>query len=414
MSGVEVVVRSGGTDLPAGTLYTHRRGRTESSTFAYDTGYLADPAAYGLSPELPLRAGPVQTPTTRSLFGAFGDCAPDRWGRTLILRRETALARAEQRAARSLAEVDLLLGVRDDLRQGALRFRTSPGGGFLADADVGVPALVDLPALLDLAARAEADAADLPDLQRLVRAGSSLGGARPKAHVLNRDGRVAIAKFPSADRDTWDVMAWEKVALDLARAAGIVVPASELLHLAGRHVLVLDRFDRTPGGERIGYVSAMTMLEAVDHDRRSYLEIAEVVETTSPQPTRDLEQLWRRVVLTVLVRNTDDHLRNHGFLHGRAGQWRLSPAFDVNPTPVRGDAYLSTSISAGDETASLALALEVADWFRLGPEQARAVLAEVAAAVSRWRDVAAGHGLDHAAQERMAPAFVALGEAADV
>lgn len=180
------------------------------------------------------------------LFGAITDCAPDRWGRTLVLRREAALARAEGRTARSLAESDFLLGVRDDLRQGALRF-TADGRVFLADDTTGVPELTDLPALLDLSNRAERDTADLSDLQRLIRVGSSLGGARPKAHVRETDGRLAIAKFPSADHDTWNVMTWEKVALDLAAQAGIEVPRSRLLDLAGRSVLVVDRFDRTTG-----------------------------------------------------------------------------------------------------------------------------------------------------------------------
>lgn len=344
---VEVWVVIDARDVQAGILYSHRRRESESATFTYTSQYLGNSAAYGLDPALPLSTGAFQSPAFQSpagkaMFGAFSDCAPDRWGRTLVDRREAALAREQHRTARSLGEIDYLLGVRDDLRQGALRFR-EPGnasqdstGAFLAVETKGVPAVTDLPTLLDLADRAERDEVDLPDLQRLIQVGSSLGGARPKAHVIDNNGRIAIAKFPSASGDTWNVMRWEKVALEMAKEAGIEVPTSQLLDLAGRSVLIVDRFDRTESRDRIGYVSAMTMLEARDGDERSYLEIAETLETVSDQATADLHQLWRRIVFSVLISNTDDHLRNHGFLHQRADVWRLAPAFDLNPNPAPG------------------------------------------------------------------------------
>lgn len=405
---VEVVVSLDGVDVEAGALYSHRRGRTESATFVYAREYVTRRGAYQLDPALPLGTAPSQTAVGRTMFGALSDCAPDRWGRTLIKRAEVRTAREEQRAPRSLGEIDYLLGVRDDLRQGALRFRVGDGP-FLAPDDVGVPALTDLPELVALADAAERDDVSLPDLKRLVRVGSSLGGARPKAHVRDIDGRVAIAKFPSAAHDTWNVMAWEKVALDLAAEAGIDVPASRLLDLAGRHVLVVDRFDRTADRGRVGYVSAMTMLEAGDGDQRSYLEIAEAIEEASPRATRDLAELWRRVVFGVLISNTDDHLRNHGFLHSGGTSWSLAPAFDLNPDPEPGPTYLSTSIDTGDDTASLALAMSVAPVFRLAADDARRILHEVAAAVQTWRDVA-GRWLPPAEVEAMAPAFAALEE----
>lgn len=410
MAGLEVYVELGGRTVPTGVLHAHRRRGAESATFSYSPGYVARPDAYALDPELPLSSAPAQTRVGSRLFGAFSDCAPDRWGRTLVDRREHALAREEGRTARSLAEVDYLLGVRDDLRQGALRFRVD-SGPFLADDRTGVPALTDLPALLDLAARAERDTADLTDLQRLVRVGSSLGGARPKAHVRTADGTIAIAKFPSADHDTWNVMAWEKVALDLAGGAGIEVPRSRLLRLAGRCVLVVDRFDRSPAGGRIGYASAMTMLGASDNEQHTYLDIAEVVERTSRRATAELGQLWRRLAFSVLVSNTDDHLRNHGFLHVDADAWRLSPAFDLNPNPSPGPTYLSTAIDGAGEAATVAGVLAVADYFRLTGTQAAAALAEVAGAVGRWRATAARHGLAPGEVERMEPAFSALADA---
>jgi serine/threonine-protein kinase HipA len=409
---VQVYVAVGGGDVLAGTLYSHRRRGLESATFTYTSTYLGTPGAYALDPELPLTSGALQTRVGRALFGALTDCAPDRWGRTLLTRREAALARADGRATRTLGEIDYLLGVRDDLRQGALRFRAG-ADEFLASDDTGVPALTDLPALLDLAARADSDTADLADLQRLIRVGSSLGGARPKAHVLDNNGRIAIAKFPSANHDTWNVMAWEKVALDLAERSGIDVPPSRLLNLAGRNVLVIDRFDRTSTADRIGYVSAMTMLEASDGDQRSYLEIAEVIENSSARATAELHQLWRRIVLSVLISNTDDHLRNHGFLHERGDVWRLAPAFDLNPNPAPGPKYLSTAIGDADDSASLSSALSVAEYFRLSEAQARATMREVAAAVSRWRHVAGLHQLPASEIAAMEPAFAALANAAD-
>ena len=410
MSGltVEVVVSDGGADVEAGTLFSHRRGRTESATFVYAPAYVTRPGAYELDPSLPLGTAPSQTPVGQTIFGALSDCAPDRWGRTLINRAEARAAREEGRTPRALGDVDYLLGVRDDLRQGALRFRIG-GGPFLAPDDVGVPALTDLPELLDLADAAERDDVSLPELRRLVRVGSSLGGARPKAHVRHPDGRVAIAKFPSAAQDTWNVMAWEKVALDVAQRAGITVPASRLLTLAGRHVLVVDRFDRTPAGDRVGYVSAMTMLQATDGDQRSYLEIAEAIEERSARAGQDLAQLWRRLLFNVLICNTDDHLRNHGFLHAGGTSWSLAPAFDLNPQPDPGPTQLSTFIDSADGSATVALALSVAPMFRLSAADARRTLGEVAAAVSDWRQIA-GRWLAPGEVDRMAPAFAALDE----
>ena len=361
------------------------------------------PDAYALDPSLPLVTGSLQTPVGRVLFGAFSDCAPDRWGRTLLARKEAARAKDAGTAPRSLSEADVLLGVRDDLRQGALRFRLSEDGPYLAQ-DSGVPVLTDLPALLDIAERVESDTADYSDLSRLFRAGSSLGGARPKAHVIDSDGRIAIAKFPSASSDTWNVMAWEKVALDLARGAGITVPDSRLIRIGDRTVLIVDRFDRQ-GTDRIGYASAMTMLEASDGDQRSYLEIAQVIEERSPAVTDELRQLWRRICFTILISNTDDHLRNHGFLHDRAESWRLSPAFDMNPNPAPGPKELSTAVDLDDFHASIDTLMGVAEYFRIDAQEAADVLAQVASVVGQWRTTAISHGLSQAEIEKMKPAF---------
>jgi serine/threonine-protein kinase HipA len=404
-SDAEVFVAVGARNILAGRMYSHPRRGSESASFVYDDRYLADPEAYALDPALPLVTGTLQTPVGRALFGAFADSLPDRWGRTLIQRAERARALAAGTAPRSMSEVDLLLGVRDDLREGALRFRLSGQAPFLATEESGVPVLTDLPALLDIAARAERDTADYEGLKRLLRAGSSLGGARPKAHVMDADGRVAIAKFPRLGSDTWNVMAWEKVALDLAQDAGVIVPRSELLRVGDHDVLIVDRFDRRDSA-RIGYASAMTMLEASEGGQRSYLEIAEVVEQRSTAATDELRQLWRRIAFSILISNTDDHLRNHGFLHQRGESWMMSPAFDLNPNPDPGPKNLSTAIDFTDTRAAVDTLMSVAGYFRLDQDDALTVLTKVTGAVARWRNVAKSHGLMQRDLDVMEPAFI--------
>jgi serine/threonine-protein kinase HipA len=401
---IEVFVQIAGEDVFAGRLWPHRRQRTESETFAYSPAYLARKDAYALDPALPLVSGQIQTPLGRAMFGAFSDCAPDRWGRMLIQRRARRGGRgAGSTGEQSFGEIDYLLGVRDDLRQGALRFHDPESEQFLANETSGVPHLVELPELLRLAERAERDVASEDELEVLLKGGSSLGGARPKAHVLDRDGRIAIAKFARPQGDDWDVSAWEAIALELARDAGITVADSDLIDVGGRSVLVVDRFDRHRS-QRIGYVSAMTMLEATDGERRTYLDLADVIEEESDRATEDLHELWRRIAFSRLISNSDDHLRNHGFLRETTGGWALSPAFDVNPNPEPGVKQFATPIDqgSGDRLEDL---LEVAEIFRFGSGEAEAVIAEVGAATSRWRTTAQRRGIDAASIAQMEPAF---------
>jgi serine/threonine-protein kinase HipA len=402
---IEVFVTVRDKSILAGRMYVHSRRGSDSASFIYDNQYLASDEAYELDPNLPLVTGTLQTPVGHALFRAFADSSPGRWGRTLIQRAERARAATANTVPRSMSEMELLLGVRDDLRQGALRFRYNDHDGFLADEKSRIPILTDLPILLDIVARVERDSANYEELRQLLRAGSSLGGARPKAHVLDTQGRIAIAKFPSESSDTWNVVAWEKTALDLARDAGIEVPASQLLSIGERSVLVIDRFDRRDN-MRIGYASALTMLEASDGDHRSYLEIAEVIERHSPDTASELVQLWRRIAFTVLISNTDDHLRNHGFLHILRDSWKLSPAFDLNPNPEQGTTkHLNTSIDFETTRASVAVLLSVAPYFRLSKRDALAVLSQVNRAVDRWRSVALSHGLETRDLDVMEPAF---------
>lgn len=401
----EVHVTFGTETIRAGRLYSHRRRGSESASFTYDDAYLANPAAYQFDPALPLVSGILQTRVNQKIFGAFSDSAPDRWGRKLIQRSERLRAQNHAATARSLGEIDFLLGARDDLRQGSLRFRKYEEGPFLAVDEEGVPELIELPALLEIAERADKQESNFAELQRLIHAGGSLGGARPKAHVRDKSGRVAIAKFPSAATDAWNVTVWEKVALDLARAAGITVPNSELLKVGDRSILIVDRFDRD-FDNRIGYVSAMTMLEAADGDQRSYLDIAGVIEERSSKTSQDLLELWRRMAFAVLASNTDDHLRNYGFLHAGGDSWHLSPAFDLNPNPSSGEKELHTAITEFDARATIKNLIDVAGFFRLDDGRAIAILREVVEAVSSWTEVARQHGLTRSEISEMEPAFV--------
>lgn len=401
---IEVVVAIDREDVLAGRLFSHRRGGRESASFVYDASYLAREEAYPLDPSLPLVQGALQTPVGLHMFRAFADSAPDRWGRALIRRAEGRRATAEGGTARTLGEIEFLLGVRDDLRQGALRFRHPASAAFLASNDLGVPQLTGLAKLLQAAEHLEADEETEDELRDLLRGGSSLGGARPKAHVVDSMGQVAIAKFPRSRLDAWNVTAWEGVALDLARQAGIHVPGWQLLHIVGRSVLVVNRFDRD-GDRRIGYASALTMLEASNGDVGSYLDIAAVIEQTSPHATEDLHELWRRIAFGILISNTDDHLRNHGFLHSGASAWTLSPAFDMNPDPAPGPKHLSTTIDGYERAASIQTLMSVAPYFRLDEEGAVAVLAEVLIASHRWRDAAAALEIPQAEINDMAWAF---------
>jgi serine/threonine-protein kinase HipA len=401
-SEVAVYVAAGETNVPAGRLAFNSDGAVAS--FAYERAYLADPDAYPLDPMLPLIGDPLPVEPGRMTFGAFADSAPDAWGRSLIRLAGLARAQADGTPPRPVGELDVITGVRDDLRQGALRYRHDGDGPFLAAGAPGVPARADLPGLLEAAARVEHDAAGHADLERLLRAGGSIGGWRPKVHFADAAGRAAIAKFPKAGWDAWDVMAWEKVAHDLARVAGISLPESELIQVGDDHVFIVTRFDRRRGA-RVGYASARTMLNARYGDRRSYLEIAEVIAKRSPDATSDLHELWRRVAFSILISNTDDHLRNHGFLHVRADAWALSPAFDLNPSPGPGPRQLSTAIDGTDTTASVDTLMRVAEHFRLDWQAALDVLAEVTRAVSGWRDVAVSHGLQPADLDGMESAF---------
>lgn len=387
-----------------GRLWSRLRRGRESASFEYDARWLERTDRFALEPALALGAGAFHTPPGQALFGALGDSAPDRWGRALMIRAERYAARHEERPPRTLTEYDYLLRVSDRARQGALRFSATDRGPFLSDADRDpVPPLIELSRLLTASDRVTSNQDD-ELLNILLAPGSSLGGARPKASVLDRDGSLAIAKFPKPD-DTMDAVRWEAATLTLAQHAGIEVPDWRLERADDRVVLVSRRFDRR-GDNRVPFLSAMSMLGAAERDTRSYLEIADAVRQRGARPQTDLVVLWRRIVFNVLVSNTDDHLRNHAFLYAGVGGWRLSPAYDLNPVPVEiKPRYLSTAIDLEDTTASIELALEVSAHFGLTPDAARAIARDVAMTTRDWRRAAEQVGIERAALTTMASAF---------
>lgn len=388
-----------------GRLWSRIRKGRESASFEYDAGWLARPDRFALEPTLMLTPGPYHTGGDKPMFGAIGDSAPDRWGRVLMRRAERKAAEREGRAPRTLFEMDFLLLVDDEVRAGALRFSQTESGKFVAEpGKFRIPPIVELNRLLSATERVIDDRENEEDLRLLIAPGSSLGGARPKASVREVDGRIAIAKFPHKE-DSSNVVLWEGVALALASNAEIAVPEWRVVPVANKAALVLGRFDRQEGA-RLPFVSAMSMLAATDNEPHSYLEIAEALRQYGASSNVDLQQLWRRIVFNVLISNTDDHLRNHGFLYEGPKGWRLSPAYDMNPVPVDvKPRILSTAIDPDDPSASIDLAFEAAEYFGLNQRDAKANASEVAAAVSHWRKEAQNAGLTKAEIDRMASAF---------
>lgn len=386
------------------------RGK-EIFSFEYDEAWLKSRSAQTLDPDLGFFSGIQYLNDEKPNFGIFLDSSPDRWGRTLMDRREAAIARSEGRQPKNLFETDYLLGVYDGHRMGALRFKDSPEGSFLnSNIGMATPPWTSIRELeqasLKLEEDTENDAETLKWINLLLTPGSSLGGARPKASVLDEKGELWIAKFPSLQDDR-DIGAWEKVAYDLARNAGVNVPESDTgKFYSKKHTFITKRFDRTPQGERIHFASAMTLLGHVDGTNYvsgvSYLDLAEFIMQNGANPDADLLELWRRIVFYISISNTDDHLRNHGFLLTEKG-WALSPAYDINPVPT--GTGLSLNISTTDNALSIDLALEVAPYFRVSDEKATEIISAVLAEVSKWKTIAEKVGIPKSERNAMAKAF---------
>lgn len=395
-----------------GKLYSSRLKGRELFSFEYDKQWLKHQAVQILDPGLQLYSGLHYLNEEQSNFGIFLDSSPDRWGRILMRRREAALARKEEREEQKLFETDYLLGVFDEHRMGAIRFKLHEGGPFINNnREMAAPPWTSLRELEQVSLRLEQDdVMDDPDylrwLSMLIAPGASLGGARPKASILDDKGALWIAKFPSRN-DQGDIGGWEIVTYELAIAAGINMAESRAQKFSSTHYTFLTkRFDRTETGERVHFASAMTMLgytDGQDHaDGISYLELAEFIQNYGANVKADLEELWRRIVFSICVSNTDDHLRNHGFILTSQG-WVLSPAYDINP--VETGTGLKLNISDEDNALDLDLTLEVAEYFRLSEQRALVIIEEVKKAVSTWRKVAGGYGLSRAEQEVKAMAF---------
>lgn len=379
----------------------------EHFSFAYDEAWLQSTFAQQIDPELRLYAGDQHSQEQQN-FRIFLDSCPDRWGRLLMKRREAVIARQQDRKPNTLFEIDYLLGVHDMYRMGALRFKLDLDGAFLDNnKQLSAPPITSLPELENATQQIE-DTKDLdnPDylkwLNMLISPGSSLGGARPKSCVIDNNKSLWIAKFPSR-YDDYDIAAWEYVTYQLAIDAGINMSECRLEKFNSQyHTFLTRRFDRTPES-RLHFTSALTQLGYYDGEYdASYLELAQFLTDHGSNTKEDLAELWRRIVFNIAVSNTDDHLRNHGFIYHKGG-WLLSPAYDINPvTPAHG---LHLNISDNDNSLNYDLVLEVIDFFQLSEARAVEIKNKVLASVSNWEIVATNIGLNRAEQQTMRPAF---------
>jgi serine/threonine-protein kinase HipA len=404
MSDFEVHIALNGRTRQVGLARSNRVRGKETILFEYDDAWLNDSDRFSLEPALAMTRGAFAPPSGLSVFGSIGDSAPDTWGRRLMQRAERRAAEREGRAIHTLAESDYLLGVSDTTRLGALRFRRVGEESFQAPDRAGVPALIQLGKLLQITERILRDEETDEDLQLIFAPGSSIGGARPKASVIDQHGYLSIAKFPK-ETDDYSVETWEEIALRLAEQAGIATPKHQLIEVAGKEVLLSRRFDRQDG-TRIPFLSAMAMMSAKDGEQGSYPEIVDSLVQHGAQAKTDARALYRRVVFNVLISNVDDHLRNHGFLWLGKNGWSLSPAYDLNPMPSDIKArVLTTNISLDEATCSLDLLESAAEYFSLSLAQARLIIKEVALVTSRWRNIAKEVGARSAEIQRMASAF---------
>lgn len=413
-----VRVALGQSAIPLGALTYAKEGRREHSTFAYDHDWLSNAKArFVISPDLPLVAGNQfrKAPSKEdSIFHfAFADTEPDGWGCRVIARdhakrRKIAQVKGGHEPPVELSEIDYLLGVDDISRIGAIRLLDPDSGAFLRtieDDKRGTPPLLELAQLLAASRAVELNTETEADLRYLRGRGTSVGGMRPKCTVVDDDGHLAIGKFPSVNDDRC-VTRGEVLALHLAAKAGISVAASRVVMSDDIPVALIRRFDRVSGG-RIPYLSAGSMLQASRQDDHAYTQIADTIIANSVDPKRDLEELWRRLAFNLLITNVDDHVQNHGFLHVEHGQWRLAPAFDINPFPDKDQElklWLDESYGPVD---SIEAVVQVAGYFRLDAPAVQRVLGKVHKAIKEWKSVAtlAEVGMSERDIEDFAPAF---------
>jgi len=391
-----------------GILSAQQAKGRKAFSFSYDIDWINSQEQMLLDPDIAWYSG-QQYPNGKENFGVFLDSMPDTWGRTLMKRRAVLYAREEDRPVPVLYDIDFLLGVHDLCRMGALRFKREPDGEFLDNDPVSpTPPWANVRELQHSAGLVEADADTLEIkkwLAMLMAPGSSLGGARPKANILDTDGHPWIAKFPS-NNDTVNKGAWEYLAYQLAVHAGIEMAESRLEHIAGKYdTFFTKRFDRDKQ-ERIHFASAMTMTgrneELIRDETPSYLDIVEFIQFSGTHVDEDLKQLWRRIVFNILISNTDDHLRNHGFILSDEG-WRLSPVYDINPSIDKNG--LALNIDMDNNMLDIELAKSVGPFFRLNEKEMKNIIDEVKSSVSNWQRIANQIGIPRSEQTIMTAAF---------
>lgn len=391
-----------------GILSAQQAKGKKAFSFEYDKEWLKTENKFLLDPDIQLYSGP-QYPNQKENFGIFLDSMPDTWGRTLMKRRAAQIAKANNEKALTLYDIDFLLGVYDESRMGALRFKTDPNGDFLDNnKNASTPPWSSIRELQNAAYIFENDSENEEVnkwLAVLMAPGSSLGGARPKANILDNDKSLWIAKFPSKT-DIIDKAAWEYLAYELAINAGIEMAPSRIEKIAGNHnTFFTKRFDRE-NGERIHFASAMTMTgnneDTIRDNHASYLDIAEFISNHGANIDKNLHQLWRRIVFNIAISNTDDHLRNHGFILTNEG-WILSPAYDLNPS-IEKDG-LALNIDTNNNALDFELAKSVGEYFRLNTTQMDEIINQVLTVVGNWKQTAKEIGIPRAEQELMASAF---------
>ncbi len=395
-----------------GTLYVSSMRGKNIYSFEYTENWLYNFSHIMLDPDLYNTKGRQFVPADKKIWGFLSDCLPDRWGRKLLKRKEEILAIKENRDARDLTELDFLVGVNDESRMGGLRIKYADSQNFISETELyNVPPLETLRKLEQ--ASIEFEKSHLQDdkwLQILLEPGSSLGGARPKATVKDELGQLWIAKFPS-NHDDYNIGAWEKTAIDLAKLSGLDAPETMLKNFSAKGgTFLTKRFDRQYNNKnckRIHCASALTLLGKTDganyEDGSSYLEMADFIKTYSIQPDKDLEELWNRIVFSILVSNTDDHLRNHDFILTENG-WKLSPLFDVNPNP-RGK-QLSLNITENNNLKRISLALDTAKYYNLTASKAKDNVTRITKAIEgNWQKIAKQNGCTKSEIDLMRPAF---------
>ena len=390
--------------------YESLRG-TASYSFCYDHNWLRQYSDLYLSADINNYTGLQFTQPDRDIFGCFGDALPDRWGRLLLNRREQIRAQEEKRPVRKLSSYDYLLGIDDYSRMGGFRFKESPDGEFInCDATLRIPPLTDIRVLV--AASMEVEKSEernlLPDkkwLLQLVHPGTSLGGARPKAGVLNEEGELCVAKFPSRN-DEYDIGLWEHLSHLLAKEAGVEAAETRAITAGEKyHTLLSKRFDRTTDGRRRHFASAMTLLGLTDgcnaQTGNGYLDIVDFILQHCCNVEANLRQLYRRAAFSIAIGNSDDHFRNHGFLLTPKG-WTLSPAYDLNPTF---NDHQSLLINATTNRSDLQLLLASSEEYMIGKEEATHIIEEVKDGVSQWRSMATRLGIAKREMDLFAQVF---------